>query len=169
VSASPPVPGPPASGLPVPEMSGEQATRPFWDGIRDGRFLLEQCRACEAIIWYPRGFCPRCGAVATRWRPASGRGTVYSYTVARKSWGAFAMAVPYVVAYIELAEGPRILSNVIGVPPEAVRIGLEVEVVFEHGDGGAAAYRFRPVRPTGPGELTQPGEFTQQAGGEHAD
>jgi hypothetical protein len=130
------------AAFPVPEVADDPATRPFWDGIKDGRLLLERCLACGVVIWYPRGFCPRCGSTGTEWTQASGRGTVYTYTVARKSFGAWAGLVPYVIAYVELAEGPRILSNVTGIDPGQVRIGLEVEVVFEPGGG---AFRFRPA------------------------
>ena len=138
------VPG--TGAFPVPEVADDPATRPFWDGIKAGRLLLERCLRCQAVIWYPRGFCPRCGSAATEWTEASGRGTVYTYTVARRSFGGWAAAVPYVIAYIELAEGPRVLSNVVGAAPDEVSIGLEVEVVMK-ADGGA--YWFRPagVRP----------------------
>jgi uncharacterized OB-fold protein len=131
----------------VPEVTDDPATRPFWDGLKAGRLLLERCRACQAIIWYPRGFCPHCGGAGTDWIEASGRGTVYTYTVARRSFGRWAAAVPYVIAYVELAEGPRVLSNVVGVPPDDVTVGLEVEVVIA-GDG--AAYWFRPATAGGP-------------------
>jgi len=134
------VPG--TGAFPVPEVAGDPATRPFWDGIKAGRLLLERCLRCQAVIWYPRGFCPRCGSAATEWIEASGRGTVYTYTVARRSFGGWAAAVPYVIAYIELAEGPRVLSNVVGAAPDEVSIGLEVEVVMK-ADGGA--YWFRPA------------------------
>lgn len=131
--------------LPVPELSDDPAARPFWDAVEDGRLLLERCSGCQAVIWYPRGFCPRCGSTATQWIEASGLGTVYTYTVARRSFGAWASVTPYVIAYIELAEGPRILSNVADVPPDEVRIGMPVEVVFSKAAGRPAIYRFRPA------------------------
>jgi hypothetical protein len=134
------VPG--TGAFPVPEVADDPATRPFWAGIKAGRLLLERCLGCQAIIWYPRGFCPRCGAAATEWTEASGRGTVYTYTVARRSFGGWAAAVPYVIAYIELAEGPRVLSNVVGTAPDEVSIGMEVEVVMKP---GGDAYWFRPA------------------------
>ena len=134
--------------LPVPALDDDPATRPFWSALADGRLLLERCASCQAVTWYPRGFCPRCGSTATGWTEASGRGTVYSYTVARKSFGAFAALTPYVIAYIELAEGPRILSNVVGVDPDDVAIGLEVELAIEKPEGSPAVYRFRPAGGT---------------------
>jgi uncharacterized protein len=131
--------------LPVPGLDDDPMTRPFWDAVEQGRLLLERCSGCQAVIWYPRGFCPRCGSTATDWIEASGRGTVYSYTVVRRSFGAFAPLTPYVVAYIELAEGPRILSNVVGLEPDGVTIGLPVELAVEKPDRSPAVYRFRPA------------------------
>ena len=131
--------------LPVPGLADDLVTRPFWDALEQGRLLLERCSSCPAVIWYPRGFCPRCGSTATDWIEASGRGTVYSYTVVRRSFGAFASLTPYVIAYIELAEGPRILSNVIGVSPDEVAIGLPVELAVEKPEDSPAVYRFRPA------------------------
>jgi uncharacterized protein len=134
-----------ADPLPVPALDDDPATRPFWAALAHGRLLLERCASCQAVTWYPRGFCPRCGSTATGWTEASGRGTVYSYTVVRKSFGAFASLTPYVIAYIELAEGPRILSNVIGMDPDDVAIGLKVELAIEKPEGSPAVYRFRPA------------------------
>jgi uncharacterized OB-fold protein len=141
--------------LPVPGLDDDPVTRPFWDAVEQGRLLLERCSGCQAVIWYPRGFCPRCGSTATDWIEASGRGTVYSYTVARRSFGAFARLTPYVIAYIDLAEGPRILSNVVGVEPDDVAIGLPVELVAEKPEGSPAVYRFRPASGEHPGGREQ--------------
>jgi uncharacterized OB-fold protein len=131
------------SELPVPALDDDPATRPFWAALEQGRLLLERCSRCLVVTWYPRGFCPRCGSTATMWIEASGRGTVYSYTVVRRSFGVFAPLTPYVVAYIELAEGPRILSNVVDARPEDVAIGLKVELAIEKPEGSPAVYRFR--------------------------
>jgi uncharacterized OB-fold protein len=131
--------------LPVPALADDPVARRFWDAVEQGRLLLERCSRCQTVIWYPRGFCPRCGSAATDWIEASGHGTVYSYTVVRKSFGAFAPLTPYVVAYIELTEGPRILSNVVDVRPDEVAIGLAVELTIEKPEGSPAVYRFRPA------------------------
>jgi uncharacterized protein len=136
--------------LPVPGLSDDPVARPFWDAVEQGRLLLERCASCQAVIWYPRGFCPRCGSTATDWIEASGQGTVYSYTVVRRSFGAFAPLTPYVVAYIELAEGPRILSNVVGVRPDEVAIGMPVELAVEKPEDSPAVYRFRPAAGESP-------------------
>ncbi|MGI8794925.1 MAG: Zn-ribbon domain-containing OB-fold protein [Acidimicrobiales bacterium] len=133
--------------LPVTRPTVTSETRPFWDAIADGRFVLARCRECSTVIWYPRGFCAGCASTETiEWVPASGKGTVYSFTVIRKGRGPWDESVPYVAAYVELAEGPRVLTNLVDVGPDAVSIGQPVEVVIEEGEDGARLYRFRPSK-----------------------
>jgi uncharacterized OB-fold protein len=85
--------------------------------------------------------------MAVSWREASGQGVVYSYTVVRKGDGLWKDVAPYVVAYVELAEGPRVMTNVVGIDPSDVRIGMPVEVVFEPDGAGGAVYRFTSPSP----------------------
>jgi uncharacterized OB-fold protein len=89
--------------------------------------------------------CPFCHSTETALVPASGRGTVYSYTVVRKTGGDYAKATPFVLAFVELDEGPRMMTNVITDDVEAVRIGDRVEVVLSATGDGAALPRFRPA------------------------
>jgi uncharacterized OB-fold protein len=89
--------------------------------------------------------CPACGSLDTEWIEASGRGTVYSFTVVRRGAGAYRDAGPYVLAYVELAEGPRVMTNIVDCDPELINIGDRVEVVFHDTGQGAALPRFRPV------------------------
>ena len=96
---------------------------PFWGAAEAGTLLLPQCTSCGRYHWHPRAFCPLCGAPEPRWMRASGRGDIYSYSVARTS-------VPYVVAYVRLAEGPLMLTNVIGCDTDTVRIGQRVTARF---------------------------------------
>jgi uncharacterized OB-fold protein len=84
--------------------------------------------------------CPDCGRLGVEWVEASGRGAVYSFTVSHRGPGPWADHVPYVVAYVELDEGPRVLTNLVGLDPGDVRIGMPVAAVFEHG-----LLRFGPV------------------------
>jgi uncharacterized OB-fold protein len=134
-----------AAGLPVPAPTVTEETREFWESLKHSRFLLPRCNGCAAWIWYPRGFCPACGSLDTAWHEASGRGRIYSYTVVRKSglpgWNEL---VPYVIAYVELDEGPRVISNVVGCDPDALTIGAAVRVVMPAGDDGQALFRFQP-------------------------
>jgi len=135
--------------LPTPQPERTPETDAFWAGTADGRLPLPYCPDCDTVIWYPREFCPQCGRRSVIWRAASGRGTVYSYTVVHRTSGPYRDAVPYVLAYVELDEGPRVLSNIVGCPPDDVRIGQPVQVVFCDTGAGSALYRFEPCSPTG--------------------
>jgi uncharacterized OB-fold protein len=135
----------PAGDLPVAIPAVMLESQPFWDGLAARQLRLQRCGDCDAVVWYPRGLCPRCGSLNLAWFTASGQGVVYSYTVVRRTAGPFAAATPYVVAYVELAEGPRVLTNVVGCEPERVSIGQRVECVFDTGEQGRALLRFRPA------------------------
>jgi uncharacterized protein len=136
--------------VPVPERTPE--TTEFWDATAAGRLVLAYCDTCGAVIWYPKTYCAECGGLSVSWREASGLGSVYSFTVVHRAPGAFADAVPYVVAYVELDEGPRVLTNIVGCDPEAVTIGQAVRVVFCDTGDDSALYRFEPVAPPPGGE-----------------
>lgn len=124
----------------------------FWAGAARGELLVPRCAACGNVSWPPRPFCPLCGSPdAPSLAPSPGLGTVYSFTVVRKARGAFRELTPYVVAYVELDEGPRLLSNVVDVAPESVQIGQRVRVAFDAAPltddpaaGAPRLYRFRP-------------------------
>lgn len=125
---------------PVPPTTPETAA--FWDAAEDGRLLLMACADCGRAYHYPRGRCPECASPNTDWTEASGSGTVYSYTVTRQTSGEYADATPYVLAYVELQEGPRILTNVVDCDVDQVHIGSPVTVVFDDTGGGPALPRF---------------------------
>jgi uncharacterized protein len=131
--------------LPAPPPHLDADTQKFWAACAQGTLLLTRCAACAAVRWYPRSRCPECGGGEAETFPASGRGTVYTFTIVRRASGGFAAAVPYVVAYVELAEGPRILTNIIGCAPERVRIGQPVTLTFTETADGHALYRFTPL------------------------
>lgn len=133
-----------SSGLPVRKVEVTLEARELWAATAEGRLLLPKCNDCSAIIWYPRAFCPACSSTSTAWIEASGRGTVYSFSITRKGAGAWAEVGPYVIAYVELEEGPRVLSNIVGCPVDDVRIGMSVRVVFDPTAEGPAVYRFAP-------------------------
>jgi len=114
---------------PLPVIDTE--TRPFWEGARDGKLMLQRCRACRKHVFYPRTLCTHCHSDKLAWVRASGEGTIHSFTIARRPAGpAFAADVPYVIALIDLKEGPRMMSNILTPDVEAVRIGQKVHVVF---------------------------------------
>jgi uncharacterized OB-fold protein len=133
--------------LPAPAPPVNLETARFWAATAEGRLELPRCDSCGNLVWYPRGMCPWCSSTALTWEVLSGRGTVYSFTIIRKAQGRWRDAAPYVLAYVELEEGPerpRLLTNVVGCDPEEVRIDLPVEVVFADTGEGSALPRFRP-------------------------
>jgi uncharacterized protein len=131
--------------LPAPHPLVTPETKPFWDATAEAQLVLATCRGCDTVLWYPKAFCSACGTFDVEWVEASGRGTIYTFTITRRGIGSYADAGPYVMAYVELAEGPRLITNIVDCDPETLEIGQEVEVVFHPTGQGAALPRFRPV------------------------
>ena len=98
------------SSLPARPIEVTTETSPFWDATTEGKLVLPRCVQCGTTIWYPKGFCPSCASSTVEWLPTSGAGTVYSFSVTRKGAGVWAEHSPYVIAYVELEEGPRVLT-----------------------------------------------------------
>jgi uncharacterized protein len=135
---------PPELPAPAPYQSPDNVE--FWQATTEGRLLLRQCDDCGEFIWYPRPFCPGCGSLNTSWVQASGEGTVYTFTVVHRSGvPGFKDALPYVIAYVELAEGPRVMTNIVGCAADSVAIGMPVSVVFADTGEGSAVFRFAPA------------------------
>lgn len=138
------------SDLPVVAPPYTAEAEPFWTAAADGRLVLPVCDACGHHIWYPRAWCPGCGNDSVTWTEMSGQGVVYATSVLRKAMGPWAAATPFLVAYVELDEGPRVLTNVVVDDPTSVRIGDQVRAIFLPVDGlpdGAppqAVLRFTP-------------------------
>lgn len=106
-------------------------SRAYWEGCGRGELVLQRCRACATVQHRPRGICATCLSDEIEHFVASGRGSVYTYSVVRQNqMPAFAAAVPYVVAYVELEEGPQLLTNIVDCDPESVSIGMPVRVDF---------------------------------------
>lgn len=129
-----------AAGAPrfdVPEV--DAFTRPYWDAAAEGRLLLRRCRAagCGVAHHYPREFCPSCWSEDVIWEQATGRATLYTWSVVhRNDLPPFGDRVPYVAAVVELAEGPRMMTEIIDCPADALRIGMPLLVRFrQDGDG----------------------------------
>jgi uncharacterized OB-fold protein len=102
----------------------------YWKAAREGRLLIQLCAACGNRQWYPRALCTQCGG-EPEWLETSGRGTVHTYTVVRQQGlPAFKGELPYVIAMVELEEGPLVFGSMPGTDPDAVSIGLPVEVYF---------------------------------------
>lgn len=127
---------------PKPAMSAD--TSFFWEGARNGELLVQQCSSCKVLRHPPGPGCPSCGSL--EWAPltASGRGTVYSYAVHHYP-EVPGFEYPNVVGLIELEEGTRLISNLVGIAPADVEIGMPVEVFFDEVDDGLTLPLFRPV------------------------
>jgi uncharacterized OB-fold protein len=134
--------------LPAPAPNVLPEVKPFWHASAEHRLVLPRCLECHVLIWYPRPFCPECASTQVEWVAASGRGTIYSFTINRRGvadLAAYRDAGVYVLAYVELDEGPRVMTNVVECDPDSIRIGQRVEVVFHDTGQGTALARFRPV------------------------
>lgn len=140
-------PSTPAAAPRKPKPVVNSWSRPFWDGTRQGKLLIQKCGSCGHHIFYPRLSCPSCFSENLDWVEASGRGTVYSYTVVHSNApSAFVPDVPYVVAVIRLEEGVQMLSNIVGCDHEKLACDMPVEVVFEELDEEFTLPKFRPSR-----------------------
>ncbi|MEM1155629.1 MAG: Zn-ribbon domain-containing OB-fold protein [Pseudomonadota bacterium] len=120
-------------------------TRPYWEGAKAGKLMLQYCEDCGEYQFYPRIICSNCGGDNPQWREASGRGRVASYTVVRHPISA-AYEAPYVVALIDLEEGPRMMSSLIEVGADAVAIGDQVVVAFKAWSEEIDMPVFRPAK-----------------------
>ena len=129
--------------LPAPVVNADSA--PYWEGASDNKLLLQRCSDCETLRFFPRYLCTECGSDNTGWVEAAGCGTVHSFTVVhRAAFPEFQERTPYVVALIDLEEGPRMMSNIVGADALGVAIGDAVTVEFEdRGDDGAKVPQFR--------------------------
>jgi uncharacterized OB-fold protein len=129
---------------PLPRIDEE--SRGYWEALARHELYVQRCRDCGTVRFPPRAVCTGCMSSATEWLRCSGRGTVYSFTVTHQNQApGFREELPYVLAIVELAEGPRVMTNVVECPPDAVRIGMPVEVVFDDVAPGVTLAKFRPA------------------------
>jgi hypothetical protein len=147
--------GPARFEPPVGDESG-----PYWEATREGRLLVQWCTACDRGVFYPRAFCPYCPAPGDaastgrrgdtlEWREASGRATVHAAVVEHRpeaAGAAFSGGEPYCIALIDLEEGVRIMTNIVGCPPGDVHIGMAVTVNWEPLSDGRQLALFRLAR-----------------------
>jgi uncharacterized OB-fold protein len=131
---------------PLPTPSPE--TQRFWEGCKNHELWLPYCRGCQGFFWYPRDFCPRCFSWETEWRKASGKGKVYTFAIQYRAWHpGWNEDVPYVTALVDLEEGPRLFTNLVGVEadPKALHCEMPVEVVWEDVSDEITLPKFRPT------------------------
>lgn len=132
-----------AYNKPLPTLT--DANRLFWDGARSGMLKMQKCSHCGHIRYPVNDICPRCLDEQHEWVALSGRGEVFSTIVFHQVYDkAFAGDVPYNVSLIQLDEGPRMFSNVVGIPPGDVRVGRRVSVFFDPVTPEISIPRFRP-------------------------
>ena len=124
--------------LPTPE------TRPFWDAAKRHELTLPRCRACGKLHYFPRGACPFCLSLDLAWERMSGRGTLHTFTVVARGQKGFPVPTPYVLAIVELVEGPRMMTTLVEVDPKTVKIGMPVTVVFRDISDTIALPLFKP-------------------------
>ena len=127
---------------PLPEITPE--SRGFWEGCKRHELLIQRCRECGTFRHYPRLMCPNCGSWDTEWFRVSGKGRVYTWTLAVQPFHpGFAEDVPYAAVVVELDEGVRMVANIIDTNPEDLYIGMPLEVVFDDVTEEVTLPRFR--------------------------
>jgi uncharacterized protein len=132
-------------GLPVPVPDQATELGWYWSANRRRQLLVPRCDRCGLVFWYPRGFCPDCGSAEVAGVESAGTGSVYSFTITRHGPGLYRGHGPYVLALVELDEGVRLMTNVVGCVPESVHIGQRVQAVFDPCPDQSHLVRFSPL------------------------
>lgn len=126
----------------------EPNTQHFWEGVKDGKLLYQTCNECSGVVFTPRVHCTHCGSLNLSWNESKGEGTLYTFSIVRQNRNpAFAPLGAYILAYVDLDEGFRMLTNVVGYDnPTDAQVGQRVRVEFEPQDSGEYPIPvFRPV------------------------
>lgn len=125
--------------IPAPAQTLE--SKPFWDAAKEGRFLIKKCNGCGEVHWYPRNLCPFCFSDDTVWQESPGEGVIYTYSLMHRG-----TPIPYAIAYVNLDEGPAVLTNIIDFTPETLKIGQRVKVKWTPtGGDNPPVFTFAPV------------------------
>ncbi len=131
--------------LPTPQTP---EAKPYWDGLKEGKLMMPKCDDCGHVFFYPRIACPSCHSRNVGWMQASGKGKLFSFEIAHRSLNpAFKIEAPYILAMVELEEGPRMMSNLINIDPDpaVVKCDMPVEVVFEKQNDDVTIALFQPA------------------------
>lgn len=143
-----------AEDIQHPKPAASWETRAYWEGCGRHQLILQRCGSCGTVQHRPRAICATCLSGELEHFEASGRGTLYTYTVTHQNGvPPFSNALPYILAYVELEEGPRLLTNIVGCEPDAVEIGMAMVVDFAdvapsdppRDDEAFAVPRFKPA------------------------
>ncbi|HYA35840.1 MAG TPA: Zn-ribbon domain-containing OB-fold protein [Candidatus Binataceae bacterium] len=130
---------------PLPHIDEEM--RPWWEALQRHELYIQKCRQCGETRYYPRAQCTQCLSPKTEWVRCSGRGKIYTFTVTHQNQAAgFRESLPYVLAYVELDEGVKLLTNIVECRSEEVKIGMPVEVIYEDATPAVTLAKFRPAR-----------------------
>lgn len=131
---------------PIPKPTPE--TKPFWDGTRQRKLMIQLCGDCRRHYFYPRPLCPHCLSRNVTWVQASGRGKLHSFVINHRPPRGFPTPAPFVIGMVELDEGPRLMSNIVGVEPDPakIRCDMPLEVVFEDITEAVTLPKFKPVQ-----------------------
>jgi uncharacterized OB-fold protein len=128
--------------LPIPDADSKE----FWDGCHRHELQLQKCNKCNNFHYPPAPVCPVCFSSDVKWEKVSGKGEVYTFSIVRRApnpdWEA---DVPYTLAVVQLEQGPRMVTNIIGIKPEEVKIGMKVQVAFEDATENYSLPKFKPV------------------------
>jgi len=125
---------------PIPAPAVTLETKPFFDAAAEGKFLIKRCKACGEAHWYPRPLCPVCHSDDVHWEESPGTGTIYTYSVMHRS-----PSGPYAIGYVNLDEGPAMMTNFLDVAPDGLSIGMKVKVKFQPTEGGPPVPVFVPA------------------------
>jgi uncharacterized protein len=124
----------------------DEASRPFFDGARRHQLMLQQCSACGVVMWSVKPRCDNCWSADIHWVQAKGKGTLYSFTLVHQVYHpAFAAEVPYNIAQVDLEEGVRIITNVVGCSNAELQIGMPLEVTFDNLTDEVTLPKFKPA------------------------
>ena len=128
---------------PIPRPS--TTTRPFWDGLNERKVQIQRCEGCNTWVFYPRTRCPSCLSDQLIWREVSGRGVLYTYTLARQPTAPhFADETPQQLAVVELDEGVRMTSTLVNVEPSDIVIGMRLRPYFDQVTDAVTLLRYQP-------------------------
>lgn len=131
---------------PLPRPADPQLTQPFWDAAKRHELVMPRCRRCNSYFWYPRQECPNCLLRDWQWEKVSGRGRLYTFTIVRQPQNpAFNEDVPYAYAIVQLEEGPRMITNIVGCPVEDLKVDMPVVAEFDDVTPEVTLVKFRPA------------------------
>ena len=123
----------------VGDTNSNPETKRVFEAAADNKLIVPKCNSCGRSHWYPRGICPHCFSQDIAWNEASGDGTIYSFSVMKRS------EVPYAIAYVTLAEGPTMMTNIVNCDLDAIKIGQKVKLTFVPSENGPPMPMFAPA------------------------